>query len=174
LQHTPHSVEREPPERQIATNSPPSHFKSIMQMPKVPRSKAEWEAVLTTSSPDGTKSSPWINKDLAPTPPDARTWSWCVPWFRTKDLYIWLMCRLQDLAQQLLVGCKPAFTYPRLLLYVANFLRPAVQNAFNASQWSNGASLIAVGLNWQQALVSCIIVSLQSRAATQERTAYVW
>ncbi|KAL2208362.1 NCS1 family nucleobase:cation symporter-1 [Sarocladium strictum] len=91
-----------------------------MQMPKVPRSKAEWEAVLTTSSPDGTKSSPWINKDLAPTPPDARTWSWI-----SLSSYWW-------------------------------------GNAFNASQWSNGASLIAVGLNWQQALVSCIIANLIS------------
>ncbi|EWG47715.1 hypothetical protein FVEG_07764 [Fusarium verticillioides 7600] len=91
-----------------------------MKMPKVPRSKAEWKAVLTTNSADGTKSSPWINKDLAPTPPSARTWSWI-----SLSSYWW-------------------------------------GNAFNASQWSNGASLIAVGLNWYQALIACIIANLIS------------
>ncbi|KAF4501873.1 uracil permease [Fusarium agapanthi] len=91
-----------------------------MKMPKVPRSKAEWKAVLTTNSADGTKSSPWINKDLAPTPPNARTWSWI-----SLSSYWW-------------------------------------GNAFNASQWSNGASLIAVGLNWHQALIACIIANLIS------------
>ncbi|CCT73035.1 probable uracil permease [Fusarium fujikuroi IMI 58289] len=91
-----------------------------MKMPQVPRSKAAWKAVLTTNSADGTKSSAWINKDLAPTPPDARTWSWI-----SLSSYWW-------------------------------------GNAFNASQWSNGASLIAVGLNWHQALVSCIIANLIS------------
>ncbi|SCV60317.1 probable uracil permease [Fusarium fujikuroi] len=91
-----------------------------MKMPQVPRSKAAWKAVLTTNSADGTKSSTWINKDLAPTPPDARTWSWI-----SLSSYWW-------------------------------------GNAFNASQWSNGASLIAVGLNWHQALVSCIIANLIS------------
>ncbi|PNP61438.1 hypothetical protein FNYG_13833 [Fusarium nygamai] len=91
-----------------------------MKMPKVPRSKAEWKAVLTTNSADGTKSSPWINKDLAPTPPSARTWSWI-----SLSSYWW-------------------------------------GNAFNASQWSNGASLIAVGLNWHQALIACIIANLIS------------
>ncbi|KAF4343145.1 uracil permease [Fusarium beomiforme] len=91
-----------------------------MKMPKVPRSKDEWKAVLTTNSEDGTKSSPWINKDLVPTPPNARTWSWI-----SLSSYWW-------------------------------------GNAFNASQWSNGASLIAIGLNWQQALISCIIANLIS------------
>ncbi|KAF4416061.1 NCS1 nucleoside transporter [Fusarium acutatum] len=91
-----------------------------MKMPKVPRSKAAWKAVLTTNSADGTKSSPWINKDLAPTPPNARTWSWI-----SLSSYWW-------------------------------------GNAFNASQWSNGASLIAVGLNWHQALIACIIANVIS------------
>ncbi|KAF5639361.1 NCS1 nucleoside transporter [Fusarium sp. NRRL 52700] len=91
-----------------------------MKMPTVPRSKAEWKAVLTTNSADGTKSSPWINKDLAPTPPNARTWSWI-----SLSSYWW-------------------------------------GNAFNASQWSNGASLIAVGLSWHQALIACIIANLIS------------
>lgn len=35
-------------------------------------------------------------------------------------------------------------------------------NAFNASQWSNGASLISVGLNWWQALISCMLANLIS------------
>ncbi|OAA59758.1 NCS1 nucleoside transporter [Niveomyces insectorum RCEF 264] len=32
-------------------------------------------------------------------------------------------------------------------------------NAFNASQWSNGASLISVGLNWWQALIACMLAN---------------
>ncbi|CRG91925.1 Uracil permease [Talaromyces islandicus] len=35
-------------------------------------------------------------------------------------------------------------------------------NAFNTSQWSNGASLIAVGLNWWQALISCMLANVIS------------
>ncbi len=35
-------------------------------------------------------------------------------------------------------------------------------NAFNSSQWSNGASLIAVGLNWWQALIACMLANLIS------------
>lgn len=35
-------------------------------------------------------------------------------------------------------------------------------NAFNSSQWSNGASLIAIGLTWWQALIACILANLLS------------
>lgn len=35
-------------------------------------------------------------------------------------------------------------------------------NAFNASQWSNGASLVAVGLTWWQALIACMLANLVS------------
>ncbi|KAI5247791.1 hypothetical protein E4T43_01700 [Aureobasidium subglaciale] len=35
-------------------------------------------------------------------------------------------------------------------------------NAFNSSQWSNGASLIAIGLTWWQALIACIMANLIS------------
>lgn len=35
-------------------------------------------------------------------------------------------------------------------------------NAFNASQWSNGSSLISVGLNWWQALIACMIANVLS------------
>ncbi|EPE04415.1 allantoin transport [Ophiostoma piceae UAMH 11346] len=35
-------------------------------------------------------------------------------------------------------------------------------NAFNASQWSSGSSLISVGLTWWQALISCILANLIS------------
>ena len=87
----------------------------------LPRNKQQWRAALTTDN-EVNQSSKWINKDLAPTPPEARTWSWL-----SLTSYWW-------------------------------------GNAFNASQWSNGASLIAYGLNWWQALVACMIANLISSA----------
>jgi NCS1 family nucleobase:cation symporter-1 len=41
----------------------------------IPQNKTEWKTLITTGSEQGT-SSQWINKDLAPTPKEARTWSW--------------------------------------------------------------------------------------------------
>lgn len=35
-------------------------------------------------------------------------------------------------------------------------------NAFNSSQWSNGSSLISVGLNWWQALLACMVANVIS------------
>ncbi|KAJ9500162.1 hypothetical protein H2202_004553 [Exophiala xenobiotica] len=85
----------------------------------MPNSKKEWKAVIATGS-EHDPASQWINKDLAPTPKDARTWSWI-----SLTSYWW-------------------------------------GNAFNSSQWSNGASLIAVGLNWWQALIACMMANLIS------------
>lgn len=48
---------------------------NIMQLPKLPQSKAGWKAALSTNSSQE-KSSQWINKDLAPTPKEDRSWSW--------------------------------------------------------------------------------------------------
>lgn len=65
-------------------------------------------------------SSRWTNKDLAPTPPSQRTWTWYnLPfyWFSTM---------------------------------------------FGTTGWNVPASLIAIGLTWQQAFVSCILGSLIS------------
>ncbi|CAK7207552.1 hypothetical protein SEUCBS139899_010362 [Sporothrix eucalyptigena] len=89
-----------------------------MHLPSVtiPRSRDEWKSALSTSDGE-TKSSQWINKDLAPTPEVARTWSWI-----SLTSYWW-------------------------------------GNAFNASQWSNGASLVAVGLTWWQALIACMLAN---------------
>lgn len=47
-----------------------------MQLPQIPRSAAEWKEAASTNSANGGKSSQWINEDLAPTPPDERTWTW--------------------------------------------------------------------------------------------------
>jgi hypothetical protein len=41
----------------------------------MPNSKKEWKAVIATGS-EHDPASQWINKDLAPTPQEARTWSW--------------------------------------------------------------------------------------------------
>ncbi|CAK7230256.1 hypothetical protein SBRCBS47491_007525 [Sporothrix bragantina] len=92
-----------------------------MQLPTVtiPQSRDEWKAALSTSDGEE-KSSQWINKDLAPTPEDSRTWSWI-----SLTSYWW-------------------------------------GNAFNASQWSNGASLIAIGLTWWQALIACMLANIIS------------
>jgi nucleobase:cation symporter-1, NCS1 family len=88
---------------------------------RIPRSKEQWKAALSTTDVDsGENLSPWINKDLAPTPPSARTWSWI-----SLTSYWW-------------------------------------GNAFNASQWSNGASLISVGLTWWQALIACMLANIIS------------
>ncbi|KAH8893643.1 NCS1 family nucleobase:cation symporter-1 [Thozetella sp. PMI_491] len=90
-----------------------------MNLPKIPRSKAQWKDALSTSN-SSNEASQWINKDLAPTPQSSRTWSWI-----SLSSYWW-------------------------------------GNAFNASQWSNGASLISVGLNWWQALISCMLANVIS------------
>ena len=42
---------------------------------RVPKTKAEWKRVVTTDT-EFDKSSQWINEDLAPTPKNARTYSW--------------------------------------------------------------------------------------------------
>jgi cytosine/uracil/thiamine/allantoin permease len=41
----------------------------------IPKTKAQWKAAISTNS-EHEESSQWINEDLAPTPPEARTWSW--------------------------------------------------------------------------------------------------
>lgn len=46
-----------------------------MKVPTFPKSKEEWVHAITTDTPSG-KSSQWVNTDLAPTPKDARTWTW--------------------------------------------------------------------------------------------------
>ena len=48
-----------------------------LRVPSIPRSGAAWKAAISTGDAE-TKSSQWINADLAPTPQDKRTWSWQV------------------------------------------------------------------------------------------------
>ncbi|KAH7131795.1 NCS1 nucleoside transporter [Dendryphion nanum] len=62
----------------------------------------------------------WSNKDLEPTPPEERTWTWY-----------------------------------NLPLYWGS-------TAFGTAGWNAAASLIAVGLTWQQAFASCVIGSFIS------------
>ncbi|TEA22039.1 Allantoin permease [Colletotrichum sidae] len=62
--------------------------------------------------------SRWSNKDLEPTPPEQRTWTW----------------------------------YNLPLYWFSNM--------FGTTGWNVAASLVAVGLTWQQALISCILGSL--------------
>ncbi|GJC77337.1 allantoin permease [Colletotrichum liriopes] len=64
--------------------------------------------------------SRWSNKDLEPTPPEQRTWTW----------------------------------YNLPLYWFSNM--------FGTTGWNVASSLIAVGLTWQQALVSCILGALIS------------
>ncbi|KAI0167387.1 permease for cytosine/purines, uracil, thiamine, allantoin-domain-containing protein [Pestalotiopsis sp. NC0098] len=68
------------------------------------------------SSVDETQPvSRWTNRDLEPTPPEERTWTWYnlpLYWFST---------------------------------------------AFGTAGWNVASSLIAVGLTWEQALISCVI-----------------
>ncbi|KAJ4424436.1 hypothetical protein N0V82_000958 [Gnomoniopsis sp. IMI 355080] len=74
-------------------------------------------------APDGHTTvghSRWTNKDLEPTPPSQRTWTWYnlpLYWFSTM---------------------------------------------FGTTGWNVPSSLIAVGLTWQQAFISCILGSLIS------------
>ncbi|KAK2035530.1 NCS1 nucleoside transporter [Colletotrichum zoysiae] len=62
----------------------------------------------------------WSNKDLEPTPPEQRTWTW----------------------------------YNLPLYWFSNM--------FGTTGWNVASSLIAVGLTWQQALVSCVLGTLIS------------
>ncbi|KAK1541009.1 NCS1 nucleoside transporter [Colletotrichum paranaense] len=64
--------------------------------------------------------SGWSNKDLEPTPPEQRTWTW----------------------------------YNLPLYWFSNM--------FGTTGWNVASSLIAVGLTWQQAFVSCVLGSLIS------------
>lgn len=88
------------------------------------QSKAAFiDFIKAPQAPDGHVSinnSRWTNKDLEPTPPEQRTWTWYnlpLYWFSTM---------------------------------------------FGTTGWNVPSSLIAVGLTWQQAFVSCVLGSLIS------------
>ncbi|KAF4448988.1 putative uracil permease [Fusarium austroafricanum] len=77
--------------------------------------------VKTSETTDGQTqvgNSRWSNKDLEPTPPEHRNWTWY-----------------------------------NLPLYWFS-------NQFSLVGWNTGASLIAVGLTWQQSFVSCVLGAL--------------
>ncbi|KAE9582353.1 hypothetical protein CGMCC3_g1675 [Colletotrichum fructicola] len=74
-------------------------------------------------APDGQArigDSRWSNKDLEPTPPHQRTWTW----------------------------------YNLPLYWFSNM--------FGTTGWNVASSLVAVGLTWQQAFISCVLGSLIS------------
>ena len=124
-----------------------------MQLLQFPHTKNEWKAALSTNS-SKEKSSQWINKDLAPTPKAARTWSWYAPLLSDRLWWAQTHFRNRISLSSYWWGVRyPFHCFPQKLTWL--FLK----NAFNASQWSNGASLISVGLNWWQALISCMLVS---------------
>ena len=125
-----------------------------MQLPKFPHTKNEWKAALSTNS-SKEKSSQWINKDLAPTPKAARTWSWYAPLL--SDRLWWAQTHFRNRIS--LSSYWWGVRYPFQVAFCKNWHDCSWRNASNASQWSNGASLISVGLNWWQALISCMLVS---------------
>lgn len=82
-------------------------------------SKAALVAYLESpDAPDGIgNGTRWTNKDLAPTPPEERTWTWV-----NMSLF-WL------------------------------------SNMYGVAGWTVASSLVAVGLKWQEALVSSVLGS---------------
>ncbi|PSN69372.1 NCS1 nucleoside transporter [Corynespora cassiicola Philippines] len=100
------------------------HSPSASKLTAPFRSKEAFLDALKTTNSDGehlTVGNPkWSNKDLEPTPPEERTWTWY-----------------------------------NLPLYWGS-------TAFGTAGWNVAASLIAVGLTWQQAFAACIVGSFIS------------
>ncbi|KAF2798154.1 NCS1 nucleoside transporter [Melanomma pulvis-pyrius CBS 109.77] len=100
------------------------HFPSTSKLTARFQSKEAFIDSLKTTNTDGEHlsvgNSKWSNKDLEPTPPEDRTWTWY-----------------------------------NLPLYWGS-------TAFGTAGWNAAASLIAVGLTWQQAFVSCVLGSFIS------------